>query len=149
MSKSPKDTHGPVVNTGRTAGRNRSKNKDGRWRAKRSDTGKSRKSGNSGGSGCFISTVACQFRGLADNCYELEVLRGFRDGYLMTTEHGRKMVEHYYSIAPSIAKSLVQESDLNQAWDALVACVQSIESGRYGDAISIYRSMVESLRARR
>lgn len=40
---SPKDTHGPVVTTGPTAGQNRSRNNDGRWRKKRSDAGKSRK----------------------------------------------------------------------------------------------------------
>lgn len=39
---SPKDTKGPTVKTGPTTGQNRSKNKDGRWRAKRSDAGKSR-----------------------------------------------------------------------------------------------------------
>jgi len=40
---SPKDTGGPVVKTGPTAGQVRSKNKDGQWRAKRSDAGKKRK----------------------------------------------------------------------------------------------------------
>ena len=40
---SPKDTHGPVVRTGLTAGQNRSRNKNGQWRRKRSDAGKSRK----------------------------------------------------------------------------------------------------------
>ena len=39
-SKSPKETNGPVVKTGPTAGENRSKNKDGTWRKKRSDAGK-------------------------------------------------------------------------------------------------------------
>lgn len=42
-SASPKDTHGPVVKTGPTAGQNRSRNKDGTWRKKRSDAGKTRK----------------------------------------------------------------------------------------------------------
>ncbi len=41
-SKSPKETNGPVVKTGPTAGQNRSRNDDGRWRAKRSDDGSSR-----------------------------------------------------------------------------------------------------------
>lgn len=39
---SPRDTHGPVVKTGPTAGQNRSRNKNGQWRRKRSDAGKSR-----------------------------------------------------------------------------------------------------------
>jgi len=41
-SKSPKETGGPVVQTGPTAGQNRSRNQDGTWRKKRSDAGKSR-----------------------------------------------------------------------------------------------------------
>lgn len=40
--KSPRETGGPVVGSGPTAGQNRSKNQDGRWRAKRSDAGTSR-----------------------------------------------------------------------------------------------------------
>lgn len=43
VSKSPNQTGGPVVKTGPTAGQNRSRNQDGRWRAKRSDAGISRK----------------------------------------------------------------------------------------------------------
>ena len=39
---SPKDTKGPVVKTGPTAGKVRSQNKDGRWHAKRSDANQPR-----------------------------------------------------------------------------------------------------------
>lgn len=41
-NKSPSETNGPVVKTGPTAGENRSRNKDGAWRKKRSDTGTER-----------------------------------------------------------------------------------------------------------
>ena len=45
MSKSlsPRYTHGPTVKTGPTAGQNRSRNSNGQWRRKRSDTGVPRK----------------------------------------------------------------------------------------------------------
>lgn len=39
---SPRETGGPVVKTGPTAGQNRSRNKNGQWRRKRSDAGKPR-----------------------------------------------------------------------------------------------------------
>ena len=42
-SASPKDTHGPLIKTGPTAGQNRSRNKDGSWRKKRNDANKPRK----------------------------------------------------------------------------------------------------------
>lgn len=40
--KSPRETGGPVVKTGPTAGQNRSRNKSGEWTKKRSDAGKPR-----------------------------------------------------------------------------------------------------------
>lgn len=40
--KSPKETEGPVVSTGPTAGKNRTRNADGQWRKKRSDAGSKR-----------------------------------------------------------------------------------------------------------
>ncbi len=40
--KAPRFTGGPVVKSGPTAGKNRSRKKSGEWRAKRSDTGKPR-----------------------------------------------------------------------------------------------------------
>lgn len=40
--QSPKDTGGPIVKTGPTKGKTRSRNKNGRWRKKRSDAGLSR-----------------------------------------------------------------------------------------------------------
>nr|WP_181716062.1 hypothetical protein [Arthrobacter sp.]QJS06531.1 hypothetical protein [Arthrobacter sp.] len=41
--QSPKNTGGPVVQTGPTSGQNRSRNSNGEWRKKRSDAGTSRK----------------------------------------------------------------------------------------------------------
>lgn len=42
-SLSPSQTHGPIVKTGPNKGEVRSRNKDGKWRAKRSDAGQKRK----------------------------------------------------------------------------------------------------------
>ena len=144
MGKSPKDTGGPVVKTGPTAGKNRSRNKDGEWRKKRSDSGKSKKSGGL----CFLTTAACQFKGLPDDCHELEVLRAFRDDHLLITDEGRNMVEQYYSIAPDITKHLSNESDLEHVWSVVCKCVNSVESHQYQHAIDIYKSMVELMRER-
>lgn len=40
---SPKLTNGPVVKNGPNGGKNRTKNANGQWRAKRNDAGKPRK----------------------------------------------------------------------------------------------------------
>lgn len=59
---SPKDTHGPIVKTGPTAGQNRSRNNDGAWRAKRSDAGskRSNNSNESNGQG-LLETLLSSF----------------------------------------------------------------------------------------
>lgn len=55
MSKTlpPSKTGGPVVLTGPTAGQNRKRNKNGRWRKKRSDAGVPRT-----GSGSSVSSFS-------------------------------------------------------------------------------------------
>lgn len=139
-SKSPRDTNGPVVKSGPTAGQNRSRNDDGSWRKKRSDTGKSRKK-----SGCFITTATCNYKGLPDNCHELETLRKFRDGYLIKTNDGLAMVEHYYSIAPAIAEKLTDTKDLEAAWQVICQCIKDIESQEYLSAVRKYSALVDHL----
>ena len=149
MAKSPKDTKGPVVKTGPTKGKNRSRNDDGRWRAKRSDSGKSRDKGNkkSGKDGCFLTTAACEHRGLPDNCYELRVLRSFRDKTLLTTPEGRVLVEEYYSIAPNLVPLLNETIIAEQIWKSIEATIFHIENSKPQKAISAYREMVRFLQS--
>ncbi len=143
MSKSPKDTKGPIVKTGPTRGENRSRNKDGRWREKRSDAGKSRDKKESGG--CFITTAACLYRGLPDDCKELQTLRYFRDTYLLALPNGKNIVEEYYKVAPEIVPLLTAETDLEEIWDAITKSVALIDSNEPAEALSVYRKMVSAL----
>ena len=143
---SPKDTNGPVTKTGPTRGQNRSRNKDGEWRKKRSDTGKSRDKKKSGG--CFITTAACAHRGLPDDCAELQTLRRFRDEQLITTRDGRALVSSYYEIAPAIAAKLEREADFKFVWECLQRCIDHIENADREAAVREYQTMVVSLSAR-
>lgn len=142
-SKSPRDTGGPVVKTGPTRGENRSRNDNGEWRKKRSDAGSERKK-----SGCYLTTAACVHRGLPDDCYELEVLRGFRDDVLLATEGGRALVSHYYDVAPAIASKLTHERDLEFVWLMIQKCIAEIDENKYVEATSTYREMTEGLALR-
>ncbi len=142
MGKSPRFTKGPIVRTGPTAGKNRSRNSDGSWRRKRGDSGKSRKSRG----GCFLTTAACEYKGLPDNCYELEVLRSFRDDYLLSMDSGRTLVAQYYQIAPNIVKHIKCESDMEIIWQVVSICVKAIESHQYQYAVEVYKNMVESMK---
>lgn len=138
-SRSPRDTHGPIVKTGPTKGQNRSRNNDGRWRGKRSDSGSSKKGG------CFITTAACEFKGLPDDCHELTMLRRFRDEQLLATAEGRALVKHYYGIAPAIAERLSGRPELESVWTTVIACVAAIEQGRFDKATRLYTAMVREL----
>ena len=140
-SKSPRETGGPVVKTGPTRGQNRSRNNSGEWRKKRSDSGSKKDT-----SGCFLTTAACEHKGLSDNCYELNVLRHFRDNTLLSTRTGRSLVNQYYRVAPSIVRALTDESDLDYVWSVVRDCVKAIEDGRYVEAIYMYQSMTMCLR---
>ena len=140
-SKSPRETGGPVVKTGPTRGENRSRNDDGQWRAKRSDSGMERKKK----SGCYITSAACELKGLPDDCRELTLLRDFRDTKLLRSVHGRRLVAQYYRTAPAIAKALSRRQ-LHQVWATIERCARAIEARRYSSARSTYRRMVERLR---
>jgi hypothetical protein len=151
MSKSPKDTKGPVVKTGPTKGQNRSRTKEGTWRAKRSDSGKSRpskSSSSSGKKGCFLTTAACELRGLPDDCHELTTLRRFRDEVLLFSREGRTLVEDYYNEAPSLVPFIKIDEEGDRVWQDIQETVAQIERGCHSEAIAAYSSMFERLRAK-
>lgn len=147
MAKSPKDTKGPVVKTGPTRGKNRSRNKDGRWRARRDDAGKSRskKDSSSDKKRCFLTTVACEVRGLPDNCHQLETMRNFRDRVLLESGNGSNIVEEYYRIAPSLIDLSKSRDNSPWVWRAICKTVEEIEAQEYNSAILTYENMVRKL----
>jgi len=57
---------------------------------------------------CFIATAAYG----TPMAEEVQILRGFRDGYLMTGLPGRAFVDLYYSFSPAIAQFIVDHPGL-------------------------------------
>ena len=77
-----------------------------------------------------------------DNCYELEVLRWFRDNYVTKED-----IKHYYKIAPLIVEGIEQEEYSYIVYDYIYdnvvdACVKAIENGDYEFAYSRYKSSI-------
>ena len=149
-SKSPKDNGGPLVKTGPTAGQVRARNNDGRWREKRSDAGKPResKSEKSDKKGCFLTTAACEHRGLPDDCFELSTMRAFRDRVLLETCAGQAMVKHYYEIAPRLVPLVDDEMTAQWVWSHIQETVGHITAQRNEAAIASYRDLVDGLTRR-
>lgn len=101
-------------------------------------------------SGCFLTSACVDAKGLTDDCYELTVLRQFRDGYLSSQACGKCEISHYYLVAPQIVdkiNALPNARDVfEQIYKELVLpCVKHIESGEYTTAHSLYREYVLAL----
>lgn len=102
-----------------------------------------------GGGGCFLTTACCQYKGLPDDCYELTVLRKFRDGYLLHTNEGKELVDEYYRIAPSLVQKIDCREERNAIYEnmytTICTIVEKLEHEEYKGATDLYRKMVKEI----
>lgn len=96
--------------------------------------------------GCFLTTCCCEYKGLADDCDELETLRLFRDEVLMKNKTGRAIVNQYYLIAPSIVTELERcenkEALLEEVYISILEIINLIKRKENLEAISKYVVML-------
>ncbi len=93
---------------------------------------------------CYLTT-ACMRHFQADfddNCYELRVLRWFRDNYVLQED-----IDHYYEVAPIIVSAINNDEQSNLVYDYIYDnvvdyCVKEIEKGNYNEAYSRYKSTI-------
>jgi len=102
------------------------------------------------GSLCFITSACVESMGLPDYCYELTVLRNFRDMYLVSTESGRSDITRYYEIAPRILKRLYRMPDasvqLRSIYKKMILpAVELVGGGRYKEAHAHYADQLRNL----
>lgn len=102
---------------------------------------------------CYITTAVCESQGKADDCYELELLRSYRDGYLMSIEDGQSLVKEYYNIAPTIVNRIGRQENAGEIykeiWDTwLSGCIELIEAGEKEACREKYMDMVYELKER-
>lgn len=93
---------------------------------------------------CFLTTACIRhyLNFFDDNCYELQVLRWFRD-YFVTKED----IKHYYEVAPIIVSAIENEIKSNMIYDYIYhnvihICINAIENGNYDLAYSTYKNCV-------
>ncbi len=99
---------------------------------------------------CYITTAVCETYGKSDDCYELTLLRDYRDTYLSGLPGGDELVRQYYDIAPSIVKHIGQRENAHEIyrsiWEQYLApCITMIEEGRLEECRSRYEEMVHTL----
>lgn len=99
---------------------------------------------------CYITTAVCESLGKPDDCYELQLLRGYRDEYLIASEEGKKIVEQYYDIAPTIVKHINQTERSKEVYEEiyekyLLTCIDLVEKQKMEECKEVYSSMVREL----
>ena len=99
---------------------------------------------------CYITTAVCETLGKDDDCYELTILRDYRDNYLRSTKEGEALVNAYYNIAPSIVKRINKTENSHEVYHGiyekyLKPCIQLLESKQQEECKELYKEMVYGL----
>lgn len=98
--------------------------------------------------GCFITTAVCTFQNKADDCYELEILRKFRDEYLRK-KYSNEIIK-YYEISPKIVDLINESSQKKEIYTdirkEINKCIYFIENKEYEMAFEIYKKMFLKLK---
>ena len=97
--------------------------------------------------GCFLTSACTEARGLPDDCYELTMLRAFRDGYLKSLPQGQADICQYYHTAPAIVAKIRALPNSKEIFDRIytelvLPCVELIENGKNEDTYEKYRDYV-------
>lgn len=100
---------------------------------------------------CYITTAVCESLGKTDDCYELKMLREYRDDYLMSSKDGADVVKTYYNIAPTIVNRINKRSDSGEIYGSIFSryikpCISLIENDRKEECRQLYSEMVYSLK---
>ena len=96
---------------------------------------------------CYLTTACMKYlrEKFDDNCYELTVLRWFRDNFVNQND-----IEHYYNVAPTIVARINDEDRSNTIYDYIYDsiidyCVTEIENGNYEEAYRRYKESILAL----
>lgn len=99
---------------------------------------------------CYITTAVCDSMGKPDDCYELTLLRHYRDGWLSGQPEGEALIQTYYDTAPGIIARINTRKDAAGVYakiytDYLKPCIRYIEDGAYEACKNLYMEMVGEL----
>ena len=102
--------------------------------------------------GCYLTSACMYTKGLPDNCHELQTLRTYRDSWLKNSEDGRRLITHYYKVAPRIVSAINERRDSKAIYEMIYEkmvkpCVDYIEQGKYKETAELYKSITLQLEA--
>lgn len=98
---------------------------------------------------CYLTTACMKHYAdkFDDNCYELFILRWFRDKFVTKSD-----IKLYYEIAPAIVEKLNELPDSTQIYNyiyenVISACVNAIKMGDFEFAYNRYKNSILALEA--
>ena len=99
---------------------------------------------------CYIATAVCETFQKPDDCYELTLLRNYRDQYLAALPEGEEIIRAYYDVAPTIVKHINRQKNAGEIYrdiwsDYLSPCIHMIEEGKNEECKDLYIKMVRDL----
>lgn len=110
---------------------------------------KNQRNNRSGENGCYFTTACCTYKGLSDNCYQLNLLRDFRDKVMRQTSNGKKIIDQYYLVAPKIVNKINESEDTSIEYDLIFKHINEtcrlIKASKGDEAIICYSNMVNYL----
>ena len=101
---------------------------------------------------CYITTAVCESLNKPRDCYELQVLKAYRDNYLSAAPGGEALIAQYYDLAPTIVKRVNKQKEhasiYRELYETYISpCVRLIEEGENEACREKYQEMVERLQA--
>ena len=102
-------------------------------------------------SGCFLTTAIVEKLGYHDDCYDLTILRTFRDCYMLNNKQISKLVDEYYEIAPRFVDIIEKQDQVDTKFvrylyeEYIQKVVSLIVNGFFDDAINKYKAMLNYL----
>jgi len=96
---------------------------------------------------CFLTTATVETIGLSDDCWELQAMRKFRDGWLAKQPGGKAKIAAYYKGAPAICDRLRKEPEqlIKLYWTRIVPSALAAKIGANRLANRLYTRMVSEL----
>jgi len=99
---------------------------------------------------CYITTAVCKSLDKPDDCYELNLLRQYRDEHLAIQAEGAEIIREYYDVAPTIVKRIDEQQDSDTVyqniWETYLSpCISLIEQDEKSACRELYIQMVREL----
>lgn len=100
---------------------------------------------------CFVTTAVCCGLHKPQDCWEIELMKRYRDEYLFCQDDGQEIIREYYDIAPTIVKRIAREAAPEEKylylWEHYISkCVAYVENQENERCRQLYEAMMSELK---